>query len=180
MYPASSPLVPQRELGQGKGILVTFAVTVAFTFITMLITFVKGQEHYHNGFIVLGVALLFLFLSTAFLLNLIRVDSSLSDGHRRLAFFQSLALLFLCIAILVVLYQPAAPSAVCAPCDTCSLSAYRGQCAIYGANLPSACFGGSAPFDLYTQVNVTTPDAFLPGPLPGQYNCTGVVRPHSR
>ena len=176
---ASSPLVPQRETVGGNGVLAVFGLTVAFTAITTLIVFIKGRDHYHSGFIVMGVALLCLFLATTFLLNLIRTDTTLAPSHRRLALFQSLSLLFLCISILVVLYQPSAPCPHApATCNLGQLAALQpaAPCVIPPQAI-APCWAAAAASNgpaltLYTAVNQSCPCAFLQGTASGGFNCS--------
>ena len=138
--------------------------------ITSVVVFAKGQGHFLRGFLVLGVALLLLFLSTAFLLWHIR-SSDAEPRLRYLATFQSLCLVFLCICILVVLYEPQ-PPCDCPDCgQSCDLSAVSNLCVIPQA-LSTACFGSSnfRP-PLYTGVNSQSCQCAFNTATP-PYNCS--------
>jgi uncharacterized membrane protein YhdT len=157
---ASTALVPGRSSGTRKSIVWTFALTVLFVAVTSVIVFAKGTDHFMRGFIFVGVALVLLFISTAFLLNFVRTDDTLDDKVRRFAVFQSLSLLLLCISILVVVFEPAPPGETCAPASTCDLTQAAANGCVAAPN--PGCFTNTTMVQpAYFHVNTTCSCSFL-------------------
>ena len=159
----SSPLVPQSNPQHARYILATFGLTLTFTAITALIILIKGATHFNHTFIAVGIGLVLLIAPTALLLNTVRTDESLEPRIRYLALFQSLALVFLCITLLALLYEPA-PSCPA----TCDLTgSFRGQCEASGGG-GSPCWGGGVAYPLWTHVNTSCPCALIRNATSGQ------------
>jgi len=139
---SSTPLVPQRGDTKSTPILLTFTLTVIFVLVTCVVVFVKGQDDYKHGFLVDGAALFFLCISTAWLLNWVRLDQQIEDRVKYVAVLQACSLLFLCVAIMIVLFDTPAP-ANCTPCQTCPICPTCPSCA-------SCCPTQTSPCNLTT------------------------------
>lgn len=153
--------MPHRGGNKRTGIVATFVLTLLFVAVTSIIVFAKGNEHFLRGFTFVGVALLLLFISTAFLLNFVRTDDAIEDKVRYFAVFQSLSLFLLCVSILVVIYEPGAPPVTCPeiPTPTCDLSLASNSTASCQTTQPG-CFLSGGVVPVYFHVNESCPCAY--------------------
>jgi len=154
---ATTPLVPSREHNKTTGILLTFCATIIFVLVTCVLAFVKGQEQYKSGFVIVGAALLVLILPTGYLLNWVRKDDNIEDRVKYVAVFLAISLLFLCISIMIVAFEGVAPTCTtcptCPTCNsccpicppsTCNLEEYVARKPPYcGTELPRACWNSA-------------------------------------
>jgi len=102
------------------GIFLLFVGTVIFLLVTCLLAFIKGQDEYKGGFVVVGAALLFLCLTSGYLLNWVRKEENLDNKIKYVAAGQTAALAFLCVAIVVTLFGSTCPAPItCPTCQTC-------------------------------------------------------------
>jgi len=147
--------MPSREYNKSTGILVTFCLVIIFVLVTCVLSFIKGQDQYKGGFVIVGAALLLLIAPTAWILNWVRKDENVEDKVKYIAIFQGICVLFLCISIMVVAFESGAPPPKIPPCNSCcncpippeqcnlwDYSVIKGGGAVCGSSLPSFCWGG--------------------------------------